>query len=147
MSTPAWSPSRKHKLRDGLEVAVREMDWHNALEFMALLAGQATSVGTILSATQRADGAQASHAQMAADVAQVLPGLITGATELMDHLLRHAVVEPQQLAGRGLADVLPVVSLAIEVNLSAEVLEAAGALGKTLGVALSATLKSPPPRS
>lgn len=109
------------------------MDWHNALEFMALLAGQATSVGAILSATQRADGAQASHAQMAADVAQVLPGLITGATELMEHLLNHAVVEPQQLAGRGLADVLPVVSVAIEINLSAEVLEAAGALGKTLG--------------
>jgi hypothetical protein len=139
-TTSAFRPTRAVSLRGDAVVIVRELDWSAAMEFLSLVAshgrdiiGPVADAGGDLGSIKRALFAQA-------------PALVSRVRELGDYLIAHALEDPQALAGRGVGEVLQVLRVAIEINLSPAVLEAADALGKSVGAALlPSTTPTPTP--
>lgn len=130
-------------LRNGVVVEVRELDWFNAIDFITLVA---TDASALVKAMGRTKIDATDTVALIIAIKDAIPTAATMAKGASEFLLRHAVASELPQGGLGAADTMKVLQAALKLNLSAEVLEAAESLGKTLAE-VSRTLTGTPPRS
>lgn len=147
----AWRPTRTVQLRENRLVVVQEMDWGSSMDFLAILGEKAGDISSLFNGGEYKGENQGAGVLAKGNlgdlVKQVLPRVVTTTRSLGDFLLAHAVVDTKAVDGIGIADALCVIRAALEINLSPDVTEAAGALVKTIGVGLRPIPTQPAPQS
>ncbi|KAB2673898.1 MAG: hypothetical protein DVB31_02965 [Verrucomicrobia bacterium] len=116
-------------------VTVREMAWPDALRFLQLLSGHVRALVKPMVSDGPID-----RATVMRKIAEQLPEIVVGATDLGDFLLRKATdLDPAEIAGVRLCSALEILDKAIELNLGPEVIDRGKRVAGRLAGAFGAT--------
>jgi hypothetical protein len=131
---PTYKPQIEVVLHNGDKVAVAELTFPSALEFLRKIG----EVGREHLATRMGDKSVTVSPQ---DFLDQLPELVLKFNELSGFLLHESVVQPEgapdPLLGRGMSDFLRLLNAAFEINTSPNVVAAVEALTKNVKDAMT----------